>query len=150
MVADCVVAILTKKETPEGPGRDREMDIEDVAGADHALGVQELRALNVLAKAGLVAPLRYRPAPVSELTSAIVALCSRARAVIGETRTTLSEALETAKCFHYGLIPVTPPDLTTGHSLSAGSRRGERTLVFFSRRSVSGTCVRRYRASNPG
>ena len=74
MVADCVVTVLTKKETPEGPGRGREMDIQDVTGADHALGVQELRALNVLATAGLVPPLRYRPTPVGELADAIVAL----------------------------------------------------------------------------
>ena len=61
---------------------------------------QELRALNVLAAAGMVPALRYRPAPISKLAGAIVALCSRARAVIGETGATLAEALETAKCFH--------------------------------------------------
>ena len=72
--ADCVVTVITEKETFKGPRRGRELDIKDVTGADHALGAQELRALNVLATAGLVAPLRYRPAPVGEHADAIVAL----------------------------------------------------------------------------
>ena len=90
------------------------MDIQDVTEANRALGVHELRALSVLATAGLVPPLRYRPPQLSELTGAIVALCSRAHAVIAEIGATLAEALETAKCFHYGLIPVTSSDLPTG------------------------------------
>jgi hypothetical protein len=40
----------------------------------HALGAQELRALSVLVTAGMVPPLRYKPAQVSELERAIVAL----------------------------------------------------------------------------
>jgi hypothetical protein len=40
----------------------------------HALGAQELRALSVLATAGMVPPLRYKPAQVSELERQIVAL----------------------------------------------------------------------------
>jgi hypothetical protein len=72
--ADCVVPVITEKETFKGPRRGRELDIKDVTGADHALGAQELRALNVLARAGLVAPLRYRPTPVGEQADAIVAL----------------------------------------------------------------------------
>ena len=63
-----------RKRTSKGLRRGRELDIKDVTGADHALGAQELRALNVLATAGLVAPLRYRPAPVGEHVDAIVAL----------------------------------------------------------------------------
>jgi hypothetical protein len=106
--ADCLVTVQVKDNT--------------AGNAHYALGAQELRALGVLASAGLVPPLRYKPAQVSETRNAIVALSSRARVVIGETGATLAEALETAKCFHYGLIPVTPPDLRTmcsGHSLSA-------------------------------
>ena len=72
--ADCVVTNITERETFKGPRRGRELDIKDVTGADHALAAQELRALNVLATAGLVAPLRYRPAPVGEYGDAIVAL----------------------------------------------------------------------------
>jgi hypothetical protein len=40
----------------------------------HALGAPELRALSVLAAAGMVPPVRYKPAQVSELERAIVAL----------------------------------------------------------------------------
>ena len=50
------------------------MDRQDVVGANHALGAQELRALGVLASAGLVPALRYRPAQLSDLVGAIVAL----------------------------------------------------------------------------
>ena len=63
---DCLVTVFTEeKET---------MDRQDVYGANHALGAQELRALAVLATAGLVPPLRYRPAQLSDLARAIVAL----------------------------------------------------------------------------
>ena len=63
---DCLVTVLAgKKET---------MDTKHVTGANHALGAQELRALGVLATAGLVPPLRYRPAQLSDLADAIVAL----------------------------------------------------------------------------
>ncbi|HEY2280041.1 MAG TPA: hypothetical protein VGI00_16900 [Streptosporangiaceae bacterium] len=50
-------------------------DVDVAAGTGRqALGAQELRALGVLAAAGLVSPLRYRPAQVNELAEAIVAL----------------------------------------------------------------------------
>ena len=88
--------------------------------------MQDLRALNALATAGLVPPLRYRSVPVGEPSGAIVALRSRVHAVIGEIGATLAEALETAKCFHYGLIPVTPPDLPLGNHCRQDPA-GERT-----------------------
>jgi hypothetical protein len=69
--ADCVIAVLVEKESAE---QGRKMDTGTVSGAEHALGAHELRALNVLATAGLVPPLRYRPTPVGELAAAIVAL----------------------------------------------------------------------------
>ena len=63
---DCLVTVVSEeKET---------MARQDVNGADHALGAQELRALGVLATAGLVPALRYRPAQLSDLAHAIVAL----------------------------------------------------------------------------
>jgi positive regulator of sigma E activity len=69
--ADCVVTVLVGKENTE---RVQKMDTKAVSGAEHALGARELKALNVLATAGLVPPLRYRPTPVGELSAAIVAL----------------------------------------------------------------------------
>ena len=64
----------------------------------HALGAVELRALGTLAAAGLIPPLRFRPAemPARE----ILALQGLPRAVIDETRATLAETVETAYCFH--------------------------------------------------
>ena len=62
---DCLVTVLSDKET---------MDMQGVNGTNHALGAQELRALGVLASAGLVPALRYRPAQLSDLVGAIVAL----------------------------------------------------------------------------
>lgn len=101
---DCLVTVLLDNGSPNNSRIGRGMDTRDVGDETrpdrHALGAQELRALNVLATAGLVAPLRYRPTPVGELAAAIVALCSRARAVTSETEATLAEALETAKRFH--------------------------------------------------
>jgi hypothetical protein len=64
----------------------------------HALGAVELRALGALAAAGLIPPLRFRPAEMP--TRVILALPGLARAVIGETRATLAEAVETTYCFH--------------------------------------------------
>ncbi|MGD0937256.1 MAG: hypothetical protein ABR922_22140, partial [Streptosporangiaceae bacterium] len=64
----------------------------------HALGAVELRALGTLAAAGLIPPLRFRPAEMP--ARVIVALPGLARAVIGETRATLAEAVETTYCFH--------------------------------------------------
>jgi len=75
---DCLVTILSKndgKRTISNATEKGNRDIDTVAGTGrHALGAQELRALGVLARAGLVAPLRYRPAQLSELIGAIVAL----------------------------------------------------------------------------
>jgi hypothetical protein len=70
---------------------------ESVPGR-HAFGAPELRGLGALAAAGLVPPLRYRP--VNKAAPAIVALQSLACAVIGKTRATRAEAVETAYCFH--------------------------------------------------
>ncbi len=64
----------------------------------HALGAVELRALGALAAAGLIPPLRFRPAEMA--ARVILALPGLARAVIGETRATLAEAVETTYCFH--------------------------------------------------
>ena len=75
---DCLVTILSRndeKRTISNGTEKGNQDIGTVAGTGrHALGAQELRALGVLARAGLVAPLRYRPTQVSELDPAIVAL----------------------------------------------------------------------------
>jgi hypothetical protein len=120
---DCTVTALVRNDEKRTIRNFIKRDDRDVATVEaterQALGAPELRALSVLAAAGLVAPLRYRPAQVSELDRAIVALSLRARAEIGETRTSLGEVLETAKCFHYGLIPVTSPNFRHGQSLSA-------------------------------
>jgi hypothetical protein len=101
---ECLVTVLMENESPNNSRKDREMDTRDVAAETragrHALGAQELRALNVLAAAGMVPPLRYRPTSISKPDAAIVALPSRARAVICKTGPTLAEPLETAKCFH--------------------------------------------------
>jgi hypothetical protein len=68
-----------------------------------ALGARELQALSALAAAGLVAPLRFRPVPAArpavsnspaKAAAVIVALCSLACAVIGETGARLVEAVE--------------------------------------------------------
>jgi hypothetical protein len=128
---DCLVTVLPENESSNHSRKGREMDIQDVAAETrpgrHPLGARELRALNVLATAGMVPALRYRPAPISKLAGAIVALCSRARAVIGETGATLAEALETAKCFHYGLFPVTPSDFVPRANRCRQDPGGERT-----------------------
>ena len=64
----------------------------------HALEAVELRALGALAAAGLIPPLRFRPTGMP--ARVILALPGLARAVIGETRATLAEAVETTYCFH--------------------------------------------------
>jgi hypothetical protein len=75
---DCLVSGLVDNGHRRISRKGREkgnMDIGPGVGEGRrALGAQELRALNVLATAGLVAPLRYRPAPVGERAGAIVAL----------------------------------------------------------------------------
>lgn len=125
---DCLVTVLVnydEMKTLQDAIKKGNQDIDVAAGTGRqALGAPELRALGVLAAAGLVSPLRYRPAQVNELADAIVALWSCAREVIGETGASLGEVLETAKCFHYGLIPVTSPKFRHGQSLSARSLRG--------------------------
>ncbi len=73
-------------------------DVPDGAPRREAFGARVLRALNTLAAAGLVPPLRYRPA--RKVTCEIVALYSLARAVIGEPGTTPAEAVEMPYCFH--------------------------------------------------
>jgi hypothetical protein len=120
---DCLVTVLVnydEKKTIRNIIKKGNQDIDVAARTDvRALGARELRALGVLAAAGLVSPLRYRPTQVSRLAGAIVALWTRARVVIGETRTSLREVLETAKCFQYGLIPITSPNFRRGQSLLA-------------------------------
>lgn len=116
---DCLVTELLnydEMKTLQNAIEKGNQDIDVAAGTGRrGLGAPELRALGVLAAAGLVSPLRYRPAQVNELADAIVALWSCARAVIGETGASLAEVLETAKCFHYGLIPVTSPNFHHGN-----------------------------------
>ena len=125
---DCLVTVLVnydENKTIQNISEKGNRGIDVAAGMGRrALGAQELRALSVLAAAGLVSPLRYRPSQVNELAETTVALWSCARLVIGETGTSLDEVLETAKCFYYGLIPVTPPNFRHRQSLSARSRRG--------------------------
>ena len=71
---DCLVTVLLENDPQQNSRKGREMGNQDISPDRQAIGVQELRALNVLATAGLVPPLRYRPTPVGKLTSAIVAL----------------------------------------------------------------------------
>ena len=145
---ECLVTALVKndeKRTIRNVINKGNSDPAAAAGTGrNALGAQQLRALGVLAAAGLVPPLRYRSAQVSALEAAIVALSTRARVVIHETGSSLREALETAKCFHYGLIPVTSPNFHHGQSplIPQAGRDVEKERVC--------TCVRRYRAYRPG
>ena len=67
----CLVTMVTENDQQEISRKGTRKGNQDKR---HALAAQELRALNVLATAGLVPPLRYRPAPVGELADAIVAL----------------------------------------------------------------------------
>ena len=83
---DCLVTALHEGDTPAGR---------------QALGARELQALGALAAAGLVPPLRYRPAPpagrstsATKAAAVIVALYGLACAVIGETRARLAEPVE--------------------------------------------------------
>ena len=122
---DCLVTVLVnydEKKTIQNIIKKGHQGIDVAAGTGRrALGAQELRALGVLAAAGLVSPLRYRSAQVNELADPIVALWSGAWPVIGETGTSLGEVLETAKCFHYGLVLVTSPNIGHGPSRLARS-----------------------------
>jgi len=70
----CLVTVVTENDRRENSRRGTRKGNQGDNQERHALAAQELRALNVLATAGLVPPLRYRPAPVGELTDAIVAL----------------------------------------------------------------------------
>jgi hypothetical protein len=86
---DCLVTAL--------PGRGGDGGAR--AARRQALGAQELRALSVLAAAGLVPPLRFRPARVTRPEVkipevVIVALHTFAYAVIGKTGAKLAEAVE--------------------------------------------------------
>jgi hypothetical protein len=75
---DCLVTDLVRYDetkTIRNVIRKGHQDIDAAARTGYqAFGAQELRALGVLATAGLVSPLRYRPTQVSELETAIVAL----------------------------------------------------------------------------
>jgi hypothetical protein len=75
---DCLVTVLVKsdeKRTISGIMKRDNRGLGGRVGPDHhALGAPELRALSVLAAAGMVPPVRYKPAQVSELERAIVAL----------------------------------------------------------------------------
>jgi hypothetical protein len=64
----------------------------------HAFGALELRGLSALAAAGLVPPLRYRPA--NKAAGVIVALSGLACGVTGESGATLAETVEMVYCFH--------------------------------------------------
>jgi hypothetical protein len=70
----CLVTMVTGNDERENSRKSTRKGSQDDNPERHALAAQELRALNVLATAGLVPPLRYRPAPVGELADAIVAL----------------------------------------------------------------------------
>jgi hypothetical protein len=75
---DCLVTVVVKSDEKRTISRIMKKDnrgLGDRLGPGrHALGAPELRALSVLAAAGLVPPVRYKPAQVSELERAIVAL----------------------------------------------------------------------------
>jgi hypothetical protein len=75
---DCLVNALVGNGRPEIARKGEDEGNKDIDPGHRrgrrALGAQELRALNVLATAGLVSPLRYRPTPVGEELDAIVAL----------------------------------------------------------------------------
>jgi hypothetical protein len=70
----CLVTVVTENDEQQNSRKSTRKGNQDDNPERHALAAQELRALNVLATAGLVPPLRYRPAPVGELADAIVAL----------------------------------------------------------------------------
>src|SRR5579875_4018104 len=97
---DCLVTVVVKSDenqTIQKRKKSGNRGLGDLGGADrHALGAAELAALSALAAAGLVAPLRYKQAQVSEPERAIVALWTRGWGAIGETGTSLGEVLETA------------------------------------------------------
>jgi hypothetical protein len=75
---DCLVTVVVKSDEKRTISRIRKKDNRGLGDrldpGRHALGAPELRALSVLAAAGLVPPVRYKPAQVSELERAIVAL----------------------------------------------------------------------------
>jgi hypothetical protein len=75
---DCLVTVVAdndEKRTISKIMKKANRHLGHPVGPDrHALGAPELQALSVLAAAGLVPPLRYKPAQVSELDRAIVAL----------------------------------------------------------------------------
>jgi hypothetical protein len=83
-----------RRTAGSGAGR----DLPDGAPRVEAFGALELRALGTLAAAGLVPPLRYRPA--RKVTREIVALYSLARAVIAKPGATPAEVVEMPYCFH--------------------------------------------------
>jgi hypothetical protein len=70
----CLVTVVTENDRRENSRKGTRKGNKDDNQERHALAAQELRALNLLATAGLVPPLRYRSAPVGELADAIVAL----------------------------------------------------------------------------
>jgi len=70
----CLVTVVTENDRCENSRKGTRKGNQDDNQERHALAAQELRALNVLATAGLVPPLRYRPTPMGELAGAIVAL----------------------------------------------------------------------------
>jgi hypothetical protein len=84
---DCLVTAL--------PDRGADSDSGPPAGR-RALGAQELRALSTLAAAGLVPPLRFRPAQVTKPENVIVALRTLVCAVIAESGARLAEVVELA------------------------------------------------------
>jgi hypothetical protein len=75
---DCLVTVLMENgadgKARNRHGKDNRRSGAGVGPGRRALGAQDLRALSALAAAGMVPPLRYRPAQVSGLEAAIVAL----------------------------------------------------------------------------
>jgi hypothetical protein len=83
---DCLVTALPDGGADSGDGE---------AAGRRALGAQELRALSALAAAGLVPPLRFRPA-ATKPGNVIVALRTLVCAVIGKSGARLAEVVEPA------------------------------------------------------
>ena len=85
---DCLVTALPDRGADSGGAA--------AAAGRWALGAQELRALSTLAAAGLVPPLRFRPAQAMKPENVIVALRTLVWAVIAESGARLAEVVEPA------------------------------------------------------
>jgi hypothetical protein len=84
---DCLVTALPDRGAESGGA---------AAAGRWALGAQEMRALSTLAAAGLVPPLRFRPAQAMKPENVIVALRTLVWAVIAKSGARLAEVVELA------------------------------------------------------